>query len=331
MHKVAMDIKEKHFKNLYLLYGEENFLRKEYKNSLMKALGDPMDTMNFAYYLGKEAIPEKIIDLAETMPFMAQRRVIVIEDSGFFRTSQEKLADYCKEIPESTFIVFCEQEIDKRNRLYKVCKDVGYAAEFKTQTPESIANWITATLMRKEKKHITQRALDTFLDYVGTDMAHVSTELEKLSSYTLDKDDISEADVIAICTKRVESKIFAMMEATLFHRQKRALELYYDLIELKQPARWILRMLSNQCNQVYQTKLLRGKGFDAKAIAAKLSVPQFVADKLTALAAKHPVEALRGYVEMCAQSEENINLGKITDTLCVELLIVELSKAVETK
>lgn len=113
------DIKNRQFKKIYLLTGEEVYLRNQYRKRLREALVDPEDTMNCSVFEGKNVNPREIIDLAETMPFFAERRVILIDDSGFSKNACPDLADYVPEIPESTCIILTESEVDKRGRLYK--------------------------------------------------------------------------------------------------------------------------------------------------------------------------------------------------------------------
>ena len=324
MQKIANDIKESRFKQVYLLYGEEDYLRKQYKDRLTRALADPEDTMNYHYFEGKDISPEKLIDLAETMPFMAQRRLIVVENSGFFKSAQDKLADYLKELPETTTILFVEEQVDKRGRLYKACKDTGYAAEFSVQNEETLKRWILG-MIQKEGKQITQRALDEFLDRTGTDMANISSELEKLFCYTLGKDDIASADVDAVCIRQINNRIFDMVEKVASGQQKAALDLYYDLIALREPPMRILFLISRQFNLLYQTKKLRKGGCDNKAIGSKLSLAPFIASKYMAQAAKFSEEELRRALEECVTAEESVKTGKMADMLAVELLIVSLS------
>lgn len=75
--------KNRQFKKIYLLTGEEVYLRNQYRKRLREALIDPEDTMNCSVFEGKNINPREVIDLAETMPFFAERRVILIDDSGF--------------------------------------------------------------------------------------------------------------------------------------------------------------------------------------------------------------------------------------------------------
>ena len=324
MQKIANDIKESRFKQVYLLHGEEDYLRKQYRDRLTKALADPEDTMNYHYFEGKDTMPEKLIDLAETMPFMAERRLIVVENSGFFKNAQDKLADYLKELPETTTFLFVEEQVDKRGRLYKACKDAGYAAEFSTQNEETLKRWVLGMIQR-EGKQITQRALEEFLERTGSDMANITSELEKLFCYTLGKEDITSADVDAVCIRQINNRIFDMVEKVAAKQQRAALDLYYDLIALKEPPMRILFLIARQFNLLYQTKLLRKKGYDNKSIGEKLSLKSFVVSKYMAQAAKFKGDDLRLALEECVSAEENVKTGKMTDILSVELLIVKLS------
>ena len=83
MKSLNEDIKNGQWKPVYLLYGEEAYLKKQYKDRMTKAILPDGDTVNYAYYEGKGINPGELIDLAETMPFFAERRLIVMENSGF--------------------------------------------------------------------------------------------------------------------------------------------------------------------------------------------------------------------------------------------------------
>ena len=94
MQRINQDIKQGNFKQVYLLYGEERYLRRQYANRLKDALCGQDDGMNTHFYEGKDISVGEIIDLAETLPFLAPRRVFFIKDSGLFKSGGEKLAEY---------------------------------------------------------------------------------------------------------------------------------------------------------------------------------------------------------------------------------------------
>ena len=99
------DLKTGNFKQIYLLYGEEGYLKKQYKERFVKAMLPEGDTMNYACYEGKSTDVKEVIDLAETMPFFAERRLIVFENTGFFKSAGSELADYIKDMPGTTYFI----------------------------------------------------------------------------------------------------------------------------------------------------------------------------------------------------------------------------------
>ena len=146
MQHINDDIKQGNFKQVYLLYGEERYLRKQYTDRLRKAMCSEDDQMNTHFYEGKDVPVGEIIDLAETLPFLAERRVIFISNSGLFKSGGEKMAEYLTAPNDTTFFVFTESEVDKRSKLYKTVQSKGYATEFSMQDENTLKRWIGGIL-----------------------------------------------------------------------------------------------------------------------------------------------------------------------------------------
>ena len=108
MKSVVEDIKKGSFKPVYLFYGEEAYLKQQYKNRLKDAVLPEGDTINLSIYSGKGIDVEEMIAQADTMPFFAEHRLLLIEDSGFFKNANQQLADYIPSIPEGTIMLFVE-------------------------------------------------------------------------------------------------------------------------------------------------------------------------------------------------------------------------------
>ena len=149
MKNIQEDIKTGNFKQAYLLYGEEAYLKQQYKHKLVQALNPEDDTMNFNHYEGRNIDVKELIDLCETMPFFADRRVVLLEDTGFFKNKCDELADYMKELPDYLCLIFVENEVDKRNRMYKAVKAAGRIGEFVQQDEKTLMRW-AAGLLKKE-------------------------------------------------------------------------------------------------------------------------------------------------------------------------------------
>lgn len=325
MEQLLQDLKQGTYKNVYLLCGEEAYLRNQYKKRLKSALVTEGDTMNYSYYEGKDINPRSVIDMAETLPFFAERRVIMVENSGFFKNKCDELADYMSGIAESTCFIFVETDIDKRNRLYKEVKKYGRIVEFGIQKEDTLMKWILG-ILKKEGKNITRETLQVFLTKTGSDMQIIKNELDKLTTYTDGRDVITTEDVEAVCITQTTNKIFEMVNAIAEGKQKRALELYEDLLALKEPPMRILFLIARQFNQLYQLKLLEKEGLPSGEIAKAAGIVPFAMRKYQAQARSFTKEELHGAVEECIEAEEAVKTGKMGDRLAVELIIMKYSR-----
>ena len=326
MKSLNEDLKTGQFKQIYLLYGEENYLKKQYKERFIQAILPKGDTMNYAYYEGKGVNIKEVIDLAETMPFFASRRLIVLENTGLFKSSGLELAEYIQELPETTYLIFIEEEIDKRSKLYNALKAKGHIVDLPFQDEVILKKWILSNV-KKEGKQIADSTAVYFLNKVGTDMQNIQKELEKLFCYTLQKDVIDKGDVDSICVTQITNHIFEMIHAAAEQKQKQALDLYYELLALKEPPMRILFLLVKQYRTLFHVLHLQKKGYSKREIATKLSLHPFAVGKYMEQTRYFTLKRLHRLLEEGARLEEAVKTGMMKDTLAVELFLVTSSSA----
>ena len=330
MRTIDEDIKNNTFRIAYLLYGEEAYLKKQYKDKLRAALWQEGDTMNAAFYQGKNTNPKELIDLAETMPFFADHRLILVEDSGFFKSGADDLAEYMEHVPDTTTFVFVETEVDKRSRMYKALKNHGRIVEFAAQNQELLTRWMLGRLKR-ENKNITKAAMQEFFDRVGTDMGTLDREMEKLICYCMDRDVIELPDVEAVCPQAVTNRVFDMVSAIVECRRKDALEMYYDLLALKEPPLRILFLITRQYNILMQLKDLRRKGMNNSAMAKAAGIPPFAVSKSLGQASRLSIDSIKKILAYSVEMEEAVKTGQMNEQIAVELVIIEASREREYK
>ncbi len=330
MYAINEDLKAGKYKSVYLLYGPEGYLVRRYRDKLLSAFCGGSnkkaleDDMNFTSFMGKDFTVEQIIDLAETLPFFAERRVILMEDSGLFQKDGDKLGEYMNQKPESTVFLFVESNVDKRSKLYKAVAAQGHAAEFRIQDEDTLKRWIVS-LVRKENKQITVRAVESLLERTASDMELLSQELEKLFCYTQGKEAIDLPDVEAVCTTVIGNHIFDMISAMANKNQMEALRLYYELLALREPPMRILYLMGRQFSQLLTIKDLRNRGYDKRKIVEKTELKPFIVDKYLMQAGKFHTVTLKAAIEDCVDFDEAVKTGRMTDRMCVEVLLVKYS------
>lgn len=325
MKNIKEHIKLNQYKPVYLLYGTEDYLKKLYRDKLKTAILGDGDQMNYTYFEGKGIDTAEVKSVANTMPFFSDRRLILIENSGFFK-NQSDLADYMESIPETTHIVFVESEVDKRNRLYKAVKNVGNISEMNAMDEKNLKLWV-ATLLDKDNKKISEDTILYLLNKIGSDMENIQNEVEKIICYAYDRDIITKEDIDEVCTTQITGKIFLMVDAIGNRQQEKALDLYYDLLALKEKPMSILFLITRQFNILVQVKNLLSLGYNNTVISQKTGLMPFTISKYVSQSKNFNMDLLISALKSSADIEEMIKTGRLIDKIGVELLIVKYSSA----
>lgn len=325
MDLLSEDIKNKSFSRVYLLYGEEDYLRNSYKKRLSDAVVPQGDNMNRTVFMGKDASAEGIMELSETMPFLSDRRLILVEDSMFFKNAvDDRFTEYIGQIPEGTVMIFSESEVDSRKKLFKAVKKYGKVISCDTPSEEELVTWSGGYLSRNGKK-VRRKTVELLLARVGSDMNMLRNEMDKLISYSGDREEITADDVTEACSLNINSSIFAMIDDIAEGRQKKALERYYELLLLKEAPMRILFLLTREFNILLISKDLEKKKVPMGERAGIMKVPAFAVRKYNAAAGRFTEQQILNAVEDCVDTENDIKKGRISDRLGVELLIIKYS------
>lgn len=322
--KIIRDqIKTGCFKQIYLLYGIESYLKTLYRDKLKEAILGDSDEMNFSSFEGKNLEINELSAVAQTLPFFADRRLILVQNSGLFKSSSE-LADQLKELPESTVIIFIEEEVDKRNRLYKLVKDKGTISEMNGMDEKNLKLFI-ASLLEQEGKKIQINTIEYLLEKCGSDMNNLKNEIEKLVGYAAERDIITVEDIDAVVTTQITGKIFQMIDAIGSKQQEKALSLYYDLLHLREKPMSILFLIIRHFNILLQVKDLTGRGLPSSTISEKVGIPPFAASKYIAQTKNFTKDRLIEALEFGTSIEEGVKTGQIIENIGVELLLITFS------
>ena len=145
----------------------------------------------------------------------------------------------------------------------------------------------------------------------------------------MEKEYIDVADVEVITTEQTENKIFDMVDAVAQHQQKKALDLYYDLLALKEAPMRILYLVTNQFQRMMVVKSMTNQGFGNRDIASKAGCPEWAVRKYQSQCRAFTMEQLKQAVQDGVEYETAVKTGRMNDQMAVELFIVEYSR--ETK
>ncbi len=323
---VAADIKSGEYKNIYLISGSEEYIKTLRSKQLIKRLAPEADDMNLTDFDGKKTEAESIISILDTLPFFAERRVVVVRDSGYFKKGCEELENYISSMPDTTYLIFIEKEVDRKRKLYKYVSEHGRAVEYEPLDEAGLRLYVVP-MLEKRGKTMRGNTFSYLVSRTGTDLVRIMNELDKLAAYCGERTEITADDVDRLVHRQLEEQVFALTDALAEKKLHAALDVYYEMLELKTPPMRIISLLSGQYNSLLQVKELRMKGMDEAGIAKKSGMHPYAVKQRARTAGRFSARELKERLIKCVEAEEAVKQGRKPPELAAEMLIVELGRA----
>ncbi|MBO7364371.1 MAG: DNA polymerase III subunit delta [Lachnospiraceae bacterium] len=322
------DIRNRSFRRAYLIYGEDGFLRNHYTRRLADAVcGD--DTMNRKDVSGKDTPLEALKDFTDTMPFFAEKRVVVLKDTGLLSQAAEGYAEWVDGLPETACVIFSEESVDKRTKLYKKIQEKGYVQEAAHPDDRAFSDWVLRKIGAAGLS-VTKDAFAVIAEMPDHDLYRASGELEKLIGYCLDKGKIEKRDAERILLREPANRIFDMIDALSAGQKKEAMACYYDLLALREPPMRIIFLLGRHFHQLFLVKTMLAEGRKADEIAGALSLRGFVETRMERQARRFSEERLRTLDARAVDLDYAVKSGSMQDTVAAELYMAEILEARKT-
>lgn len=329
MKTLENHIKNKTFSNIYVIFGEEEYLKNIYEKKLISNIVDEnFKMMNFDIFEGKNVNISKIIDACDTMPFMSDYRVVILKNTGLIYDGKKddtiKLENYLHILPKTTILIFIEEKIDKKLKIFKTISNIGTFHKIDILSENELVNWIL-NVFKDNNKNISAKEAIYIIRNIGFNMEILLNEINKLISFKGSSTKITINDIDNICTKSIESKIFDLINFMSNKDMDNAIKIYKNLIVNKTSPFVILNMISRQFRIILQTKYLYNKNYSINNIASELELRDFIVKEAIKQSKNFSIKILLQAINECLEIDNNIKTGKIIDEIAIELLIIKYS------
>ncbi|MEO6148518.1 MAG: DNA polymerase III subunit delta [Mucilaginibacter sp.] len=187
---ILKDLKNRKYKPLYLLHGEEPYYIDLVSNFVEhKLLPEAERGFNQTVFYGKDSDIMTVLNAAKRYPMMADYQVVLVKEAQEMKWGRDDddkkginpvLAYFENPLP-STILVFCYKygKFDKRKKTYKAIDKNGLVFESTALYDSKIPGWIEDFIKEKGYK-ISQQATAMLAEYLGNDLSKIANELEKL-------------------------------------------------------------------------------------------------------------------------------------------------------
>jgi DNA polymerase-3 subunit delta len=261
---------------LILLYGQEGFFVEQGEKAVLDALVEPANRdFNYSLFHGKDFNALDVVEQSRTFPVFADKRLVVIRNIHEAKSEQlDGLLDYVNSpVPETVLLVTAEK-IDARRKLFQQFKKNGSAIEFKKIYDNQLPGFVK-DLAKSRQISFTGEGLKLFCKRVGTNLAEVQGEMEKLIGYLGDRDLADENDVAAIVSDtRIES-VFDLTDALGQGDASTALRLLDRLLAEGQAPLMVLAMMTRHFRQMWKISELITQNCPQKELPRKVGVSPY--------------------------------------------------------
>ena len=297
-------LKEQGPQRLYLLWGEEDYLRDDYVKTL-RTICAPEEEDGFQSRVFKDAQPDPV-DLRfaiDTLPFFSERSLIEIREMDYMKPGDpDALLKVLEDIPEYCTVAFILEQGEEPNgksRIIKYLREHAAEIRFTVQDQNTLVRWITRRFAYYGKS-LEIEAAQRLIWLSGDQMKRLIPEIEKIAAYSRGEK-VTVSDVNAVANRIPEADIFELTDAIAERRFNTAAGILADLLEQRDnsvPA--ILSMLSNQFRRLYLATQTKSTAELMELSGLKYG---FMARRTLQSARSFRPEQLRHAVELCAQAD----------------------------
>lgn len=264
------------------LAGNNSFLLRQRLDELTSEFVKKYGDLALEKFDGEEDEVRTITEGLESLPFLAQKKLVVVRNGGFNKEFAEQIEQIISSIGESTDVVFYEPQIDKRTAYFKALKTKTQFEEFNELDPQSLAKWLVEEAKIKGGK-LGLADANYLVERVGTNQSLLAGELNKLVIYD---PQISRQNIDLLTEPTPSSKIFDLLDAAFAGRKEQALRLYEDQRAQRIEPQAILAMIAWQLQQIAIAKMAGNRAItevsrDSGMKEYPLSKAKNLADKLS--------------------------------------------------
>lgn len=221
-------LKKREFDPVYYFHGDDDFLKDARVREVVDVAVDPFTRdFNLDQRRGADLDASEMDAILGTPTMLATRRVVVVRDVDKLKKDARKVLEgYLKNPAPDTLLLLVAPAGAKADKLLS---DRSTAVEFAPLTADRVLKWLTYQAETVLHRPITPDAATLLMEAVGSDLASLALELEKLASYATGE--IDEAAVTAVVGVRRGESLGALLDAVAAKDARAAVELVPGVLQ----------------------------------------------------------------------------------------------------
>ncbi|RKD23979.1 DNA polymerase III subunit delta [Ammoniphilus oxalaticus] len=327
---------------VYVLYGAETFMIEEFIQFMkQQVLDEAAIDFNFSLYdLEETPIQEAVLD-AETMPFMDERRIVIVKNAFFLTGGKsnsavehdlDSIQKYVDQPMETTVLILIAEteKLDGRKKIVKQLQKDNTVVSFPPMHGQELWAWMVRQA-NKQHAQLEQGAATALERIVGQDLRRLTQEIEKIASFVGQGGVITEEVVDQLVSRTLEENIFGLIDKVSALELEQAMRIFYDLLKNNEEPLTVLHLLARQFRMILQVKVLTQKGYTQRQMASQLGVHPYPIKLAADKSARFSEAALRSILIYLAEEDFRIKSGQIDKVLSMELFMMKIKDLLQVR
>lgn len=327
------EIKKGQIDNSYIFCGLDEQLIKEGIDLITsKVVDSGFEDLNYIKLDGLTTTFDEIMNACETIPFMGERKVVLVYRANFLKDKTEAtdkktygdMSKYLKDMPNHTVLIMYylfndKRETPKKNRklitLGKYCKVIHSEKLKKDKYYKKVED-----VFKEQGKEIGKNELRYFAEKVQNNFDIIKREVDKIINYTYGRE-IKKSDIDKLIPNKSEDDIFDLVDFISQKKIENAMDLMDELLFRADQHMLIIVSIENHFKRLYEVKVLISKGKKLDEIAAQLKLHPYVCEKTMGQCNRFTIKQLQELMKICLETEKKIKSSSIDKQTEMELML----------
>ena len=324
------NIRQGKIEPLYYFYGPERWFIKDALEKIQERILDPRtQDLNRQVFDGEKDDPDAILAALEMFPVASPRRMIVIQNAdAIWKRHSLGFVRYFESLNPSSCTVFVGEKADSRARFFRVLAEKGKLIGFYPLSEKEQAQWIR-TQARQLGNPITDRAIMILLERVGSSLAEINLELQKMSLGKKQGQSIEEEDVAEMTGNTRPGIPFDFPRALHRTGWRNALRLLHRNLEQGESPLLLLSLVLRQLRLIWRSAEMQRGGVRKKEIEGHLRIHPRAVQEFWKQAEEFPPGVLRELWPLTQKIDLALKSSRVSKNLLLERYLWDLRRIVD--
>jgi DNA polymerase III subunit delta len=313
---------------IYVIAGQDVYLRAQAVGQLRAFLLGKDEGLGEVRFDGKSVDLITVLDEVRTLPFLADRKVVFVDDADKFITENRELLEKYFDAPNPQgVLVLVTDTWRKATKLdKKISPEQILAAE--SMKGQSLTSWVMGQV-RQSGKEMSSACAQELISAVGSEAGRLSTEVEKLALYLGERKQITAADIQALTGHTAEESVFLITDLMAEGKAREVLTTLEQILDADRSAEYsMVGVLTFSIRRLLKAKTMLDSGIKQGEVLSACRVYPGMAPRFLSQLKRFTVERLKRLIDELAQVDygNKTGLGQARMNLEKFILCATVSK-----